>query len=88
MKRFLIDFIIAFFIIVFVFGMSGTKNEDFNPDLNYDEEVIDKDEEIENIKDYDGNLINRISFKINGLIQNIADFGFDLFKKGLKTFLD
>ena len=87
MKRFLIDFIIAFFIIVAVFGMSGSNSSSDN-NINYEEEVIDNNEDIENIKDYDGNLINRVSFKINGLIQEVADFGFEIFKKALKTMLD
>ena len=55
---------------------------------NYDNEVIDDNDNIENIKDYEGNLVNKISFKINGFIQDVCDFGFDLFKKALKSFLE
>ena len=88
MKRFLIDFIIAFLIIVAIFGMSGTNDNLLVDDENYEVEVKDEDEEIENLKDYDGNLINRVSFKVNKFIQGVADFGFDLFKKALKTMLD
>lgn len=87
MKKFIIDFIISFLIIIGISGISGSiENNDYHE--NYDEVIIDKNEEIENIKDYDGNLVNRISFKFNSLIQNVADFGFDIFKKALKSFLD
>lgn len=61
---------------------------DNNINENYDSEVIDDNDNIENIKDYDGNLVNKISFKINGFIQDVCDFGFDLFKKALKSFLE
>lgn len=87
MKRFFIDFLIAFLIIILVFGMSENK-VDNNINENYDSEVIDDNDNIENIKDYDGNLVNKISFKINGFIQDVCDFGFDLFKKALKSFLE
>ena len=30
--------------------------------------------------------INKISFKINGFIQDVCDFGFDLFKKAFEMF--
>ena len=55
---------------------------------NYDNEIVDDNDNIENIKDYEGNLVNKISFKINGFIQDVCDFGFDLFKKALKSFLE
>ena len=87
MKRFFIDFLIAFLIIILVFGMSENK-VDNNINENYDSEVIDDNDNIENIKDYEGNLVNKISFKINGFIQDVCDFGFDLFKKVLKSFLE
>ena len=87
MKRFFIDFLIAFLIIILVFGMSENK-VDNNINENYDSEVIDDNDNIENIKDYNGNLVNKISFKINGFIQDVCDFGFDLFKKALKSFLE
>ena len=32
------------------------------------------------LSNYDGNLINRLSYKINKAIQSVADFGFDKFK--------
>lgn len=87
MKRFIIDFLIAFLIIILVFGMSeNTHDEIINE--NYDNEVIDDNDNIENIKDYEGNLVNKISFKINGFIQDACDFSFDLFKKALKSFLE
>ena len=50
--------------------------------------AVDDNDNIENIKDYEGNLVNKISFKINGFIQDVCDFGFDLFKKALKSFLE
>lgn len=87
MKRFIIDFIIAFFIIIGIFGLSGSNDD--NIDIpSYDSEVEDENDKIENIKDYEGNLVNRISFKINNIIQVIADFGFDKFKDILKAFLE
>ena len=87
MKRFLIDFLIAFLIIILVFGMSENTQDNIINE-NYDNEVIDDNDNIENIKDYEGNLVNKISFKINGFIQDVCDFGFDLFKKALKSFLE
>ena len=85
MKRFIIDFLIAFVVIVLAFGLSGNSNNDLN---NIDSSEIQNEENIENIKDYDGNLVNRVSFKINNLIQSTADYGFDVFKKFLKAFLE
>ena len=87
MKRFFIDFLIAFLIIILVFGMSENTQDNIINE-NYDNEVIDDNDNIENIKDYEGNLVNKISFKINGFIQDVCDFGFDLFKKALKSFLE
>lgn len=87
MKRFIIDFLIAFLIIILVFGMSENTQDNIINE-NYDNEVIDDNDNIENIKDYEGNLVNKISFKINGFIQDVCDFGFDLFKKALKSFLE
>lgn len=87
MKRFIIDFLIAFLIIIGIFGMSGN-NESIEIDENYDKEIQDQDDKVENIKDYDGNLINRLSFKVNSFIQDVADFGFDLFKSAIKSFLE
>ena len=87
MKRFIIDFIIAFFIIIGIFGLSG--NNDDNIDIpSYDSEVEDENDKIENIKDYEGNLVNRVSYKINNIIQVIVDFGFDKFKDILRAFLE
>ena len=80
MKRFILDFMIAFLIIVGVFGMIGATENNITSE-NYNEEVKDENNNIENIKDYDGNLVNRISFKINNLIQSVADYGFDKFKQ-------
>ena len=87
MKRFIIDFLIAFLIIILVFGMSENTQDNIINE-NYDNEVMDDNDNIENIKDYEGNLVNKISFKINGFIQDVCDFGFDLFKKALKSFLE
>ena len=87
MKRFFIDFLIAFLIIILVFGMSENTQDNIINE-NYDNEVVDDNNNIENIKDYEGNLVNKISFKINGFIQDVCDFGFDLFKKALKSFLE
>lgn len=87
MKRFFIDFLIAFLIIILVFGMSENTQDNIINE-NYDNEVIDDNDNIENIKDYEGNLVNKISFKINGFIKDVCDFGFDLFKKALKSFLE
>ena len=87
MKRFFIDFLIAFLIIILVFGMSETTQDNIINE-NYDNEIVDDNDNIENIKDYEGNLVNKISFKINGFIQDVCDFGFDLFKKALKSFLE
>lgn len=87
MKRFFIDFLIAFLIIILVFGMSENTQDNIINE-NYDNEVIDDNDNIENIKDYEGNIVNKISFKINGFIQDVCDFGFDLFKKALKSFLE
>jgi hypothetical protein len=87
MKRFFIDFLIAFLIIILVFGMSENTQDNIINE-NYDNEVVDDNDNIENIKDYEGNLVNKISFKINGFIQDVCDFGFDLFKKALKSFLE
>lgn len=87
MKRFIIDFLIAFLIIILVFGMSENTQDNIINE-NYDNEVVDDNDNIENIKDYEGNLVNKISFKINGFIQDVCDFGFDLFKKALKSFLE
>lgn len=87
MKRFIIDFIIAFFIIIGIFGLSGSNDD--NIDIpSYDSEVEDENDKIENIKDYEGNLVNRVSFKINNIIQVIVDFGFDKFKDILRAFLE
>ena len=87
MKRFFIDFLIAFLIIILVFGMSENTQDNIINE-NYDNEIVDDKDNIENIKDYEGNLVNKISFKINGFIQDVCDFGFDLFKKALKSFLE
>ncbi len=87
MKRFFIDFVIAFLIIILVFGMSENTQDNIINE-NYNNEVIDDNDNIENIKDYEGNLVNKISFKINEFIQDVCDFGFDLFKKALKSFLE
>jgi hypothetical protein len=87
MKRFFIDFLIAFLIIILVFGMSENTQDNIINE-NYDNEIVDDNDNIENIKDYEGNLVNKISFKINGFIQDVCDFGFDLFKKALKSFLE
>ena len=87
MKRFFIDFLIAFLIIILVFGMSENTQDNIINE-NYDNEIVDDNDNIENIKDYEGNLVNKISFKINGFIQDVFDFGFDLFKKALKSFLE
>ena len=87
MKRFFIDFIIAFLVIILVFGMSEeTTNDSINDD--YNNEVNDYNEEIENVKDYNGNLVNRISYKFNSFIIDVCDFGFEIFKKALKSFLE
>ena len=87
MKRFIIDFFIAFLLIVGVFGMIGA-SENKIPEDNYDNLIKDENGNIENIKDYDGNLINRISFKFNTLIQSVADYGFDKFKDMVESFLE
>ena len=87
MKRFFIDFLIAFLIIILVFGMSENTQDNIINE-NYDIEIVDDNDNIEKIKDYEGNLVNKISFKINGFIQDVCDFGFDLFKKALKSFLE
>ena len=87
MKRFIIDFLIAFLIIIGIFGMSGNNSNEINSN-EYNNEVKDENGNIENVKNYNGNLINRISFKINGLIQEVADFGFDIFKSAIKSFLE
>ena len=87
MKRFFIDFLIAFLIIILVFGASANTQDNIINE-NYESEIMDDNDNIENIKDYDGNLVNKISFKINGFIQDVCDFGFDLFKKALKSFLE
>ena len=87
MKRFIIDFFIAFLLIILIFGMNDNKSDTIIND-NYENEILNENEKIENIKDYEGNLVNKISFKINGFIQDVCDFGFDLFKKALKSFLE
>ena len=87
MKRFILDFMIAFLIIVGVFGMIGATENNITNE-NYNEEVKDENNNIENIKDYDGNLVNRISFKINNLIQSVADYGFDKFKQLIVSILE
>ena len=87
MKRFFIDFLIAFLIIILVFGMSENTQDNIINE-NYDNEIVDDNDNIENIKVYEGNLVNKISFKINGFIQDVCDFGFDFFKKALKSFLE
>ena len=87
MKRFIIDFFIAFLLIVGVFGMIGA-SENKIPEDNYDNLIKDENGNIENIKDYDGNLINRISFKVNSLIQSTADYGFEKFKKLIVSILE
>lgn len=87
MKRFILDFMIAFLIIVGVFGMIGATENNII-DENYNEEVKDENNNIENIKDYDGNLVNRISFKLNNLIQSVADYGFDKFKQLIVSILE
>lgn len=87
MKRFFIDFLIAFLIIILVFGASANTQDNIINE-NYESEIMDDNDNIENIKDYEGNLVNKISFKINGFIQDVCDFGFDLFKKALKSFLE
>lgn len=87
MKRFILDFMIAFLIIVGVFGMIGATENNITSE-NYNEEVKDENNNIENIKDYDGNLVNRISFKINNLIQSVADYGFDKFKQLIVSILE
>ena len=87
MKRFFIDFLIAFLIIILVFGASANTQDNIINE-NYESEIMDDNDNIENIKDYEGNLVNKISFKINGFIQDVCDFGFDLFKKVLKSFLE
>ena len=87
MKRFFIDFLIAFLIIILVFGASENTQDNIINE-NYESEIMDDNDNIENIKDYEGNLVNKISFKINGFIQDVCDFGFDLFKKVLKSFLE
>lgn len=87
MKRFFIDFLIAFLIIILVFGASENTQDNIINE-NYESEIMDDNDNIENIKDYEGNLVNKISFKINGFIQDVCDFGFDLFKKALKSFLE
>lgn len=87
MKRFILDFMIAFLIIVGVFGMIGATENNIT-DENYNEEVKDENNNIENIKDYDGNLVNRISFKLNNLIQSVADYGFDKFKQLIVSILE
>jgi len=87
MKRFLIDFLLAFLIIIGIFGLSGNSKNDINKDY-YEGVIKNEDDEIENIKDYDGNLINRISFKFNTLIQSVADYGFDKFKDMVESFLE
>ena len=87
MKRFFIDFVIAFLVIILVFGMKEeSNNESLNDD--YNSEVNDSKEEIENVKDYNGNFVNRISYKFNNFIIEVCDFGFELFKKALKSFLE
>lgn len=87
MKRFILDFMIAFLIIVGVFGMIGATENNITNE-NYNEEIKDENNNIENIKDYDGNLVNRISFKINNLIQSVADYGFDKFKQLIVSILE
>lgn len=87
MKRFILDFMIAFLIIVGVFGMIGATENNITSE-NYNEEVKDENNNIENIKDYDGNLVNRISFKLNNLIQSVADYGFDKFKQLIVSILE
>lgn len=87
MKRFILDFMIAFLIIVGVFGMIGATENNITNE-NYNEEVKDENNNIENIKDYDGNLVNRISFKLNNLIQSVADYGFDKFKQLIVSILE
>ena len=87
MKRFFIDFLIAFLIIILVFGASANTQDNIIKE-NYESEIMDDNDNIENIKDYEGNLVNKISFKINGFIQDVCDFGFELFKKALKSFLE
>ena len=87
MKRFIIDFIVAFFIIIGIFGLSGSEGNNVNMP-SYDNEVLDENNNIENIKDYEGNLINRISYRINKVIQSVADFGFYKFKDILEAFLE
>ena len=87
MKRFFIDFLIAFLIIILVFGASANTQDNIINE-NYESEIMDDNDNIENIKDYEGNLVNKISFKINGFIQDVCDFGFELFKKALKSFLE
>lgn len=84
MKRFIIDFLIAFIVIICIFGLGGNSVSD----NDYNDIINNNTENIENIKDYDGNIINKVSFKINNIIQKTADFGFDVFKKVLKSFLD
>ena len=87
MKRFFIDFIVAFLVIILIFGMNKeSNNESIKED--YNSEVNDSNEEIENVKDYNGNLVNRISYKFNSFIIEVCDFGFELFKKALKSFLE
>lgn len=87
MKRFIIDFLIAFLVIIGIFGLSGNTQSTL-PNDNYEEEIKDEDGNIENVKDYDGNLINRISFKINSFIQSAADYGFDKFKEAIMSILE
>ena len=87
MKRFILDFMIAFLIIAGVFGMIGATENNITNE-NYNEEIKDENNNIENIKDYDGNLVNRISFKLNNLIQSVADYGFDKFKQLIVSILE
>lgn len=86
MKRFILDFFIAFLIIVGIFGMIGASSNVKND--NFEQVVKDENDDIENIKDYDGNLVNKISFKINNTIQNIADYSFDKLKKIIVAILE
>ena len=87
MKRFFIDFIIAFLVIILVFGMSEETTNDIITD-DYNNEINDYNEDIENVKDYNGNLVNRISYKFNNFLIEVCDFGFEIFKKALKSFLE
>lgn len=84
MKRFIIDFLLAFIVIICIFGLNGNNSSN----IDYNDVINNTDNNIENVKDYDGNLVNKISFKINNAVQKTADYGFDIFKKLLKSFLD